>query len=123
MVGGTPATFFYGHELYLLPMQLGYGFTVHKVQGLTLQGTVVLDCKHFFECPHLVYVACSRVRTLDQLIVKNIKGDMVIVKRSALEFSEKLRDASVITNLLPPDGCTRASWVDRLRPRLMGLSE
>ncbi|KAF8282881.1 putative DNA repair and recombination helicase protein PIF3 [Trypanosoma cruzi] len=123
MVGGTPATFFYGHELYLLPMQLGYGFTVHKVQGLTLQGTVVLDCKHFFECPHLVYVACSRVRTLDQLIVKNIKDDMVIVKRSALEFSEKLRDASVITNLSPPDGCTRASWADRLRPRLMGLSK
>ncbi|ESL10827.1 PIF1 helicase-like protein [Trypanosoma rangeli SC58] len=123
MVGGTPSTFFYGHELYLLPLQLGYGFTVHKVQGLTLQGTVVLDCKNFFECPHLIYVACSRVRSLDQLIVKNIKANMVIVKRSALEFSEQLRDATDITNLVPPEGCTRASWVGRLSPRFMGLSE
>ncbi|KEG12447.1 putative PIF1 helicase-like protein [Trypanosoma grayi] len=122
-VGGTPSTFFYGHELYSLPLQLGYSFTVHKVQGLTLEGTVVLDCEKFFECPHLIYVACSRVRSLDQLIVKNIRSDMVIVKRSALEFSKKLKDASIMTNFAPSDGCTRASWVERQSPRLMGLTE
>ncbi|ORC87010.1 putative PIF1 helicase-like protein [Trypanosoma theileri] len=123
MLGGTPSTFFYGHEIYALPLQLGYGFTVHKVQGLTLQGTVVLDCKNFFECPHLVYVACSRVRSMDQLIVRNIRSDMIIVKQSALEFSNQLKDASLITNFIPPEGFARASWVERQTTRLLALNE
>ncbi|CBH18207.1 DNA repair and recombination helicase protein PIF1, putative [Trypanosoma brucei gambiense DAL972] len=123
MIGGTPSTYFYGHELFVLPLQLGYGFTVHKVQGLTLEGTVVLDCKKFFECPHLVYVACSRVRSMDQLIVRNVRSDMIIVRQSALDFTNALRDASVMSSLDPPDGCTRASWVRRLSPLLVGLTD
>lgn len=98
-IGGSPLTYYYGHDIYSVPLQLGYAFTVHKVQGLTLQGKVVLDCKNFFDCPHLVYVACSRVTSLDQLYVKNIKEEMVMVKESALEFSDKLLPASNMEQL------------------------
>nr|CCC95750.1 unnamed protein product [Trypanosoma congolense IL3000] len=121
MVGGTSSTYFYGHELFVLPLQLGYGFTVHKVQGLTLEGTVVLDCKKFFECPHLVYVACSRVRSMDQLIVRNVRGDMIIVRQSALDFTNGLRDASLMENFTPPENATRAAWVHKQTPMLVGL--
>lgn len=109
-IGGSPLTYYYGHDVYAIPLQLGYAFTVHKVQGLTLQGTVVLDCKNFFECPHLVYVACSRVTSMDQLIVKNIRPGMVMVKQSALEFSDTLMPASDAAELEPPPGVARGSW-------------
>lgn len=109
-IGGTPMTYYYGHDVYAIPIQLGYAFTVHKVQGLTLQGTVVLDCKNFFDCPHLVYVACSRVTSIDQLIVKNIKPGMVMVKQSALEFSDTLTPASDAADLIPPPEVARGSW-------------
>lgn len=122
LLGGGAATYFYGHEVYTVPLQLGYGFTVHKVQGLTLQGTVVLDCQHFFRCPHLIYVACSRVRRMDQLIVRNITPDMVIVKRSALEFSEKLREARDPLVLSVPATAARAAWAQRMAPRVFPLS-
>ncbi|KAG8348633.1 AAA domain [Trypanosoma vivax] len=122
-VGGTPSTFFYGHALYLLPLQLGYGFTVHKVQGLTLQGTVVLDCEKFFDCPHLIYVACSRVRSMDQLIVKNVHSSMVTVNRNALQFSNALMDASNAANIVPPEGCVPASWAQQLEPSRTGLPQ
>lgn len=109
-IGGTPVTYYYGHDVFAVPLQLGYAFTVHKVQGLTLQGTVVLDCKNFFDCPHLVYVACSRVTSIDQLIVKNIKPGMVMVKESALEFSDTLTPASNAEALIPPPEIARGSW-------------
>ncbi|TPP40379.1 PIF1-like helicase family protein [Leishmania donovani] len=93
VLGGTAQSYFYGHEVLTIPLQLGYAFTVHKVQGLTLQGTVVLDCEKFFDCAHLIYVACSRVRKLDQLVVYRVQPNMIIVRRSALEFSDQLQDA------------------------------
>ena len=37
-----------------------YAFTIHKVQGLTLDCPVVIDCKGMWDCEHLVYVAVTR---------------------------------------------------------------
>lgn len=115
VVGGTHSTYYYGHEVYTLPLQLGYGFTVHKVQGLTLLGTVIVDCQHFFECPHLIYVACSRVRQMDQLIVRNLNADMVTVKRSALQFCDTLKEAKDVSVLTVPSDMPRGHWVCRNR--------
>ncbi|CCW68583.1 unnamed protein product [Phytomonas sp. Hart1] len=122
ILGGTPASFYYGHEAFALPLQLGYGFTVHKVQGLTLQGTVVLDCKSFFDCPHLIYVACSRVRNINQLIVRNINEDMVIVKRKALQFSEGLSSADDARVLVVPPHIPRAVWTQQIKPQILYIS-
>ena len=94
VVGGGPETYFYGHDSYSLPLQLGYAFTVHKVQGLTLQGKVELDCREFFDCPHLIYVACSRVKSMEQLRVIGLKPWMVTVQLMALKFAKSLPSAA-----------------------------
>lgn len=123
LVGGTAQSYYYGHEVLTIPLQLGYAFTVHKVQGLTLQGTVVLDCEKFFDCPHLIYVACSRVRRLDQLVVRHVEPRMIIVRRSALEFSDHLQEACALnTHMLPPT-CARGSWAQRATQRILAVSD
>lgn len=53
-----------------VPLKLGYAITVHKSQGQTFDGVVVDLSKCF--TPGLGYVALSRVRSLDDLIVKDI---------------------------------------------------
>ncbi|CAD2218751.1 AAA domain/PIF1-like helicase, putative [Angomonas deanei] len=121
--GGTPLTYYYKHDVYPLPLQLGYSFTVHKVQGLTLQGTVVMDCANFFDCPHLLYVACSRVRSLDQLIVYNVEARMISVRRSALQFADGLAEAHNPAILIPPADMPRASWTERTAQRVLKLEE
>lgn len=50
-----------------IPLKLGYAITVHKSQGQTFDGVVVDLSKCFTE--GLGYVALSRVRTLDDLII------------------------------------------------------
>ncbi|KPA85149.1 putative DNA repair and recombination helicase protein PIF3 [Leptomonas pyrrhocoris] len=123
LVGGTAQSYYYGHDVLTIPLQLGYAFTVHKVQGLTLQGTVVLDCEKFFDCPHLIYVACSRVRQLDQLIVRHVEPRMIIVRRSALEFSDHLQEAFALnTHTLPPT-CVRGTWTQQTAQRILAISE
>ncbi|KAG5475184.1 hypothetical protein CUR178_04635 [Leishmania enriettii] len=123
VLGGTAQSYFYGHEVLTMPLQLGYAFTVHKVQGLTLQGTVVLDCEKFFDCAHLIYVACSRVRRLDQLVVYRVQPSMIIVRRGALEFSDKLQDASDSSVLRSPPLAARSLWSQRTEHRICAVSE
>lgn len=53
------------------PIILGFAFTVHKVQGITLDSCVI-DCKNFRD-PRVLYVACSRVKSPDKLYIKNLK--------------------------------------------------
>ncbi|CAG9577368.1 putative PIF1 helicase-like protein [Leishmania major strain Friedlin] len=122
LLGGTAQSYFYGHEVLTIPLQLGYAFTVHKVQGLTLQGTVVLDCEKFFDCAHLIYVACSRVRKLDQLVVYRVQPNMIIVRRSALEFSDKLQDARNSNVLISPPPAARSSWIMHTEQRVFAVS-
>lgn len=50
-----------------LPLKLGYAITVHKSQGQTFDGVVVDLSKCF--TPGLGYVALSRVRAMDDLVI------------------------------------------------------
>jgi hypothetical protein len=110
-VGFSPLTYFYGHDVFSVPLQLGYAFTVHKVQGLTLEGPVVLDCTGFFKCEHLVYVACSRVRSMDQLHVLNFEKQFVKVNPEAIRFVEGLATAASSCKY---DTLPAATWYQRL---------
>lgn len=114
-IGGSLSTLYYTHDIQMIPIQLGYAFTVHKVQGLTLDGPVVFDCKGFFTCPHLIYVACSRVRQLSQLCILNFSPYMVRVDPDALRFSESLQAAVSPDVLNPPPHATRGAWTRRLK--------
>jgi ATP-dependent DNA helicase PIF1 len=112
-IGGTAETYYYGHDVYRLPLQLGYAFTVHKVQGLTLEGPVVLDCTDFFKCPHLIYVACSRVKREEQLYVKGLTHKKVAINKDAGAFAGSLMSAKLPLEqiLRLTEGQPECSWV------------
>lgn len=74
----------------LWALLLGYAFTMHKVQGMTLEGKVCVDLNNSFQCAHLVYVALSRVRQAEQLEVRGYTEGMVTVEADALEFDKTL---------------------------------
>ena len=91
-IGGSESTSFYQQSSFYLPMQLGFSLTVHKCQGLTILGNVVLDLRELtYKAAHLVYVACSRVRNLEQLRIVGLNPQKhLIVDQKALEFSASL---------------------------------
>jgi hypothetical protein len=107
-IGGTAATHYFAQDVFTMPLQLGYAFTVHKVQGLTLNEDVVLDCTGMFNCPHLIYVACSRVRSLTQLSVVGLQPKHVAVHNDSLDFVSRLHGAD--RDVPIPDAAIIAAW-------------
>ena len=111
VAGGTYRSYFYGQHTFALPLQLGYAFTVHKVQGLTLPNKVVLDCREYFTCPHLIYVAISRVKSLDQLRLVGLERRMIKARVDCLEFCESLPPGDQCVPI--PAGALKAEWAMR----------
>ena len=71
-----------------LPLVLGWALTIHKAQGMTLElAYVTLSCVFTFS---MVYVACSRVRSLGSLFLKTFDTSLVTVSREALSFHDEL---------------------------------
>jgi len=60
-------------DLYIMreqvALRLGYAQTIHKSQGMTMD-KVILDLRKI-RCPGQYYVACSRVRSRDDIRVRN----------------------------------------------------
>src|SRR5574344_964788 len=75
------------------PLRLAYGITIHKSQGMTLEKLVV-DCNRIFECGQ-VYVAMSRIKSLDGLYIKNFNPQKVMSNPDVVEFYRKLRKNKV----------------------------
>lgn len=103
-----------------VPLKLGYAITVHKSQGQTFDG-VIVDLSNCFTAG-LGYVALSRVRSLDDLVIFDIddkayaidpKSKVIskYVKRQALEgrkvFEEKLEE---YTNILVNNNTLYVFW-------------
>ena len=83
------------------PLKLAYGITIHKSQGMTLEKLVV-DCKRIFERGQ-IYVAMSRVKTLEGLYLKFFDPDKVLVDNKVAEFYKNLEDSPVPEGYLTPD--------------------
>ncbi len=59
------------------PFILAWAITVHKSQGLTFKRMVISIDENFFEKGQ-VYVALSRVQTLDSLAITNLNVDVIL---------------------------------------------
>lgn len=72
------------------PLRLAYGITIHKSQGMTLEKLVV-DCNRIFECGQ-VYVALSRIKTLDGLYLKSFNPSKVLANNTVVDFYNRLKN-------------------------------
>lgn len=67
-----------------IPLMLSYAITCHRSQGLSLD-SAVLDLDDCF-CNHMVYVALSRVKSLDGLYLKSFNEKKITVNSKLLEY-------------------------------------
>ena len=75
-------------EINQIPLKLAYSFTIHKLQGSSLD-YVEIDLSNVFEYGQ-AYVAMSRVRNLEGLKIISIDYSKIRAHPKALEFYTKL---------------------------------
>lgn len=76
-----------------IPLRLAWAITVHKSQGMTLE-SAVMDLSDAFVAGQW-YVALSRVRSLEGLILKGINRRALEIDPRVREYDELLRIASI----------------------------
>lgn len=103
-----------------LPLKLGYAITVHKSQGQTFDG-VVADLSQCF-LPGLGYVALSRVRSLDDLVITRIneraykiseksqKITLFVKKKAYLERKKFIAEKEMYDELLTNSFVRSVMW-------------
>ncbi|XP_076397900.1 uncharacterized protein LOC143266155 [Megachile rotundata] len=87
-------------ERRMLPLILSWAVTVHKLQGTTLNKAVIDLGKRNFTKGQ-IYVALSRVKSLDGLVLSDLAPNKVLVKpheERALAEMERLRRLRLQTN-------------------------
>ena len=82
------------------PLQLAYGVTVHRVQGCTVQKAVVCLGESFFASGQ-AYVALSRVRTLQDLVLWQFHPSAIFLHPFYLQLL-KWCDAVDVVRPTPP---------------------
>jgi ATP-dependent DNA helicase PIF1 len=78
-----------------VPLMLGWHYTIHKSQSLTVS-EVDVDLSTVFEDGQ-AYVACSRVRTLEGLKLNGLRKSKIKAHADALKFYEDL-EAQVVAD-------------------------
>jgi ATP-dependent DNA helicase PIF1 len=73
-----------------IPLILSWANTVHKCQGISLTKAVI-DISSAF-CNHQVYVALSRVRSLDGLRLKSFNENKIVVNEKMIKFYSELSE-------------------------------
>ena len=82
------------------PLRLAWAITIHKAQGLTFE-RVVIDAEDAFSAGQ-VYVALSRCRTLDGIVLRTpIPNCALTNAREVLYFTNNQSDTQTTESLLP----------------------
>lgn len=75
------------------PLRLAYGITIHKSQGMTFDKLVV-NFNRIFDYGQ-AYVALSRTKTLDGLIIKGFDHNKIVANKEVVEFYKRLEAEEV----------------------------
>lgn len=108
--------------VHQIPLKLGYAITVHKSQGQTFDG-VTLDLSKCFQAG-LGYVALSRVRTVDDLVITGFSEQAfdvseksmkitVFVKKKSLVARKKFEEEREVYEMLLTSDLYRGMYWDR----------
>lgn len=82
------------------PVKLAWAITIHKSQGLTFDN-VILDLGTGAFAAGQLYVALSRCRTLEGIILRNkIRQRDIIVRDEVIAYYDKMNDFTSINNIL-----------------------
>lgn len=79
-------------EVAQLPLRLAWAITIHKSQGMSLDGAEI-DLSRSFT-PGMGYVALSRVRSMDGVYLAGINQMALTMHPLIFEFDAELREAS-----------------------------
>ncbi|CAK0745320.1 ATP-dependent DNA helicase PIF1 [Gammaproteobacteria bacterium] len=73
---------------YQIPLILAYSVTIHKSQSLTLEKARIDLASCFAD--HMVYVALSRVKSLDGLYLESFSHKKITVDKKTIEFLDSI---------------------------------
>ena len=80
-------------EFLQFPIKLGWAITIHKSQGMTLNGEVYMDLSKCFEVGQ-GYVAISRLTSLDNLILGGLNSKALEVSSLIAKVDPYIKKAS-----------------------------
>jgi len=78
---------------YQIPLILASALSIHRSQGCSLDYAIV-DIGPSVFGPHMTYVALSRLRTLEGVLVQNFARKSIFCNQKALDYEEKLNEKS-----------------------------
>jgi ATP-dependent DNA helicase PIF1 len=112
-------------EVAQLPLRLAWAITIHKSQGMSLDGAEI-DLSRSFT-PGMGYVALSRVRSMDGVYLIGINQMALMLHPLIFEFDVALREASealaTITDDAEPESVPTEDQIDVPAPYDLDLFE
>lgn len=91
-------------EVSQLPLRLAWAITIHKSQGMSLDGAEIDLSKSF--TPGMGYVALSRIRSIGGLYLSGINAMALQMHPSIFEFDSQLRKTSAALAEITPDAAS-----------------